>query len=134
MVNYTLRRRNLAGSYDAGAEDHGALELGAGCFRIYHQARIHSRIHAGDAHFTLIVDFDFNDRGNVRQETSVRGNPYAAALRVFALSPPGFFRDHLRDMSQTAGFPGVGFKRSSVIRVFDTVEIDRARLPIRSSK
>src|SRR5260370_28771908 len=59
----------------------------------------------------------------------MRRNPHTSALAVLALSPPGFFRDYLRNMAQTTGFPWIGFHRGSIIRVFHTLKIDRARLP-----
>src|SRR5712672_1487243 len=108
LVDGALRRRDLPAAGDAGAKDRGTLELGPRCFRIYHQPRIQNRIHARDAHYALVIYFDFNDRGHVGQETPVRRDAHASALAVLAFSPPGFFRHHLRNVAQTPGFPGIG--------------------------
>src|SRR6266481_3583390 len=129
LVDCALRGRNLAASHNAGPEHRGPLELRASRFRIYHQARIENRIHARDPHLTLIIDFDLNDRGHVRQETAVPRNPDASALAVLALSPSGFFRDHLCNVAQTTGFPWIGLNRTSVIWILHALEIDRARVP-----
>src|SRR5260370_4061140 len=59
----------------------------------------------------------------------MRRNPDTSALAVLALSPPGFFRDYLRNMAQTTGFPWVGLHRSPIVRIFHTLKIDRARVP-----
>src|ERR1700738_3526635 len=109
LVDGTLGRRNLPTTRNAGAKDRGALELGAGRFRIHDQARIQHRIHARNPHFTLIIDLDFNDRGHICQETAVRGNSDACALAVLALSPARFLGHHLRNMAQAPGFPRVRF-------------------------
>src|SRR5216684_7089574 len=129
LVDYTLRRRNLAASHNTCPEHGGAFELSAGCFWIYYQARIQNRIHTGDSHLTLVIDFDLNNRCHVCQETAVRCNPDASALAVLALSPPGLFPDHLRHMTQTTGFPWIGVQRGSVVWVFHTLKINRARVP-----
>src|SRR5206468_8627446 len=129
LVDCTLRSGNLAASHNACSEHCGALELCAGSFRIYNQARVQSHINTRDPNLTLIINLNFNDRSYVRQETSVRCNPDASSLSVLALSPSGLFRDHLRNMTQTTGFPGIGIHRSSVIGVLDSLEIDRARVP-----
>src|SRR2546429_3650665 len=42
---------------------------------IHYQARIQYRVHAWDPHLTLIIDFDFDNRCHVGQETAVRRNP-----------------------------------------------------------
>src|SRR5713101_5068429 len=107
LVDCAPRRRNLAASHNTCAEHRGALELSAGCFWIYYQARIQNRIHTGDSHLTLVIDFYLNNRCHVCQETAVRCNPDASALAVLPLSPPRFFRDHLRDSAKTTGFPWI---------------------------
>src|ERR1700737_3694241 len=109
LVDGALGRRNLPTTRNAGAKDRGALELGAGRFRIHHQAGVQNRIHARNPYFTFIIDLDFNDRGYVCQETAVRRDPDACAFAVLALPPSGFFGDHLRDAAQTPGFPRVRF-------------------------
>src|ERR1700674_5680191 len=95
LVDYALRSRNLAGSHHAGPEHRGTLELGAGRLRIYDQACVEGHIHSGNSHFTLIIDFNFNDRGDIRQEALMRRNPDTSSLAMLALSPPGFFCDQL---------------------------------------
>src|ERR1700739_725008 len=97
LVDDTFRSRDLAGSHNTGPEHRRALELGSSRFWIYYQARIQNGIHARDPHFTLISDFDFNDRCHIRQETTVRGNPDAGSLSVLPLSPSRFLGHHLCD-------------------------------------
>src|ERR1700751_558698 len=66
LIDYPLRSRNLACSPHTGPENCGALELGARRLWIYDQACVQGHIHARNSHLTLIVDFDFNSRGDIR--------------------------------------------------------------------
>src|SRR4029077_5823311 len=129
LVDYTLRRRNLAASHNTCSEHRGALELGAGCFWIDYQARIQNRIHARDPPLTVVIDLDLNDRCDIRQEALMRRNPEARSLAMLALSPPGFFCDQLCNVAETTGFPWVGVHRSPIVRILHTLKIDRARVP-----
>src|SRR6202521_352993 len=129
LVDYTFRSRNLARSDNAGPEDRGTLELGARRLRIYDQACVQGHIHSGNSHLTLIVDFDFHYRGDIGQEALMRRNPYPRSLAMLPLSPAGFFRDRLRNMAKTSGFPRIGVHRSPIVRVFHTLKVDCARLP-----
>src|ERR1700730_7566465 len=129
LVDYTLRSRNLATSHNAGPEHRSPFELGPGGFRIHNQARVQRHIHTGDPHLALTIDFDFNDRGHVRQETAVCRNADDSPLAVLAVPPPGFFRDQLRNTAQTTGFPWIGIHRSPIVWVGHALEIDCARIP-----
>src|SRR6267378_7252539 len=128
LVDYAFRSRNLSGSHNTGPEYRCAFKLGASRFRIHHQACVQNCIHARNPYLALIINLDLDDRCHIRQKTAVRCNPHTGTLAVLALSPPGFFRDHLRDTSQPTGFPWVSVHRSSVVGVFHTLEIDRSRL------
>src|SRR6266852_3006632 len=101
LVDYTLRRRNLAASHNTCPEHRGALELGASRLWIDHQASIQNRVHARDSHLTFVIDFDFNHRGHVSQEATVCGNPDTSALTVLALCPSRLFGHNLRYAPQT---------------------------------
>src|SRR6266404_6371796 len=129
LVDDTLRSRDLAGSCNTRPEHRGALELGSRRFWIYYQPRIQNRIHAGDPHFTLIIDLHLNDRCHIRQETTVRRNPDASSLPVLPLSPSRFLGHHLCDSPQATGFPRILIHGSSIIRVLHTFEIDGAEYP-----
>src|SRR5207253_2545311 len=77
---------------------------------IHYQARIQYRVHAWDPHLTLIIDFDFDNRCHVGQETAVRRNPDTSALTVVPLPSSRFFRHHFRDSAQPTGFPRIDRK------------------------
>src|SRR5260221_11620020 len=81
-----------------------------------------------NSHLTLIIDLDLNHRGYIRQEAPVRRNSDAGSLSMLTLSPPGFFRDHLRNIAQTAGLPRIGVQRGTIIRVLHALEINSARI------
>src|SRR5215469_1023891 len=125
LVDHTFGSGDFAGLGDARAEHCCALELGVCDLWVYNQSGVHGRIHARDLDLALIVHFDFHNRRYIGQEAPMRGDTQSRSLAELAFSPPGFLRNHFRNLAQTPGLPRIGSERRPIVRVIHILEIYR---------
>src|SRR5262245_40700210 len=127
LVDLAARRRNLAGSSNAGSKHCRALELRLDRNRIHDEASIHDSVHSRDDYLAIIAHFHFDDAGYRRYKTAMYCYTQPRSLAQLPLGPAGFLRRHLDYSSYPPCVYRMSLSRRSVVRVADVFQIDHPR-------
>src|SRR5262249_22650833 len=100
---------------EAGAEDGGALELGARGLGVHDEACIDGGVDTWNVDLAVGRDFDLNHRRNVGKEAAVNGNAEAGAMAELAFAPSRLFGNEFDNPAVACDVDGVIVERAVVV-------------------